>query len=317
MTPLVFLVGILVALAVGLLLYGLAPMLQPKTRVEDILETWTETDVFGNGAGQERSSRILDSVDRRVAKRGFAAAVKRDLARADLALTVTEYMLVRVGLIAVFFVLGFVIQRNVLVALIAAAVGFVLPLTYVRIRQGKRLRAFNAQLPDLLDQMVGSLRVGYGLSQSVEWVGRQMPAPAGTEFSRVVREMQLGWTLPEALNSMVRRMQSDDLALIVTAIEIHHETGGRLADILETVSHTIRERVRVQREINVLTSQQRYSGYVLLVMPIALAGVLMVLSPEYEGQLFTPGPTLCIPIGAGLMMFLGFLIMRRIVEIDV
>ena len=314
---LVFLVGILVALAVGLLIYGLGQMLQPKDTVEERLEAWMASAVAGEDAGHESSSRLLDSVDRRVAKRGFAAAVKRDLARADLSLTVTEYLLVRVGLIAAFFVLGFAIQQNLLVALIAAAIGFVLPLTYVRIRQGKRLRAFNAQLPDVLDQMVGSLRVGYGLSQSVEWVGRQMPDPAGAEFNRVVREMQLGWSLPEALNSMVQRMVSDDLALIVTAIEIHHETGGRLADILETVGHTIRERVRVQREINVLTSQQRYSGYVLLVMPIALAGVLMVLSPEYEGQLFQPGPTLCIPIGAGLMMILGFLLMRRIVEIDV
>ncbi len=165
--------------------------------------------------------------------------------------------------------------------------------------------------------MVGSLRVGYGLSQSVEWVGRQMPEPAGDEFNRVVREMQLGWSLPEALESMVRRIMSDDLALIVTAIDIHYETGGRLADILETVAHTIRERIRVQREINTLTSQQRYSGYVLMVMPIALAVVLMLLSPELESQLFAPGPTLCIPIGAGLMMILGFLIMRRIVEIDI
>jgi tight adherence protein B len=312
---LVFLVGILVTLAVGILLYGLGQVLQPQDTVEERLEAWLVSS--SADVASEPSSRLIDSLDRRVAGRDFAANVRRDLARADLSLTVAEYMLIRIGLIAVLFVLGFALGRNLLVALLAAAVGFVAPLTYLRVRQGKRLRAFSAQLPDVLDQMVGSLRVGYGLSQSIEWVGRQMPDPAGAEFSRVVREMQLGWSLPEALNSMVRRMMSDDLALIVTAIEIHYETGGRLADILETVGHTIRERVRVQREINVLTAQQRYSGYVLIIMPIALAAVLMVLSPEYEGQLFTPGPTLCIPIGAGLMMILGFLLMRRIVEIDI
>mgnify|MGYP001077630993 CR=1 FL=1 len=313
----VYLVGFLVALAAGVLIYGLGQVLQPKDSVEERLEAWVANDLASKDAGSEPSSRLLDDVERRVAKRSFAARVRQDLSRADVSLTVTEYMLVRAGLVVAFFLVGFALQRNALVGLLAAAVGYVAPLTYLRVRQGKRLRAFNAQLPDVLDQMVGSLRVGYGLSQSVEWVGRQMPAPAGVEFQRVVREMALGWSLPEALESMVRRIDSDDLALIVTAIEIHYETGGRLADILETVSHTIRERIRVQREINVLTSQQRYSGYVLLVLPIALAGVLMVLSPEYEGQLFTPGPTLCIPIGAGLMMLLGFLIMRRIVEIDV
>lgn len=313
----VFLVGILVALAAGVLFYGLGQVLQPGDTVEERLEAWVAFNAARVDGEPESASRFLDSVDRRMARRGFATAIRQDLARADLSLTVTEYMLARIGLIAVFFALGFLLQRNVLVALLLAAIAFVAPLTYVRARQGRRLRAFNGQLPDVLDQMVGSLRVGYGLSQSVEWVGRQMPNPAGAEFTRVVREMQLGWSLPEALQSMVHRLDSDDLALIVTAIEIHHETGGRLADILETVAHTIRERIRVQREINVLTSQQRYSGYVLMVMPIALAGVLMLLSPEYEGQLFTPGPTLCIPIGAGLMMILGFLIMRRIVEIDI
>jgi tight adherence protein B len=312
----IFLVGVLVALAAGMLVYGMGQLLQPRDTVEERLEAWAEAEASGAVVKRD-SSRLLDSVDKRVASRGFAAQMRRDLARADLSLTVTEYIAARTGLVVVFFILGLVARGNLIVAALLAAIAYAAPLTYVRVRQGRRLRAFNAQLPDVLDQMVGSLRVGYGLSQSVEWVGRQMPAPAGTEFLRVVREMQLGWTLPEALASMVRRMMSDDLALIVTAIEIQYETGGRLADILETVAHTIRERIRVQREINVLTSQQRYSGYVLMVMPIALAAVLMIISPEYESQLFTPGPTLCIPIGAALMMILGFLVMRRIVEIDV
>ncbi|NLF12026.1 MAG: secretion system protein F [Anaerolineaceae bacterium] len=312
-----FLVGILVALAAGVLLYGLGHALQPEDSVEERLEAWMTADVAGEAAGGEHSSGLLAGVDRRVARRGFAAVIRQDLARAALSLTVTEWLLLRVGLVVVAFLLGFALQRNLILALFLAAIAYAAPITYLRVRQGRRLRAFNAQLPDVLDQMVGSLRVGYGLSQSVEWVGRQMPDPAGDEFNRVVREMQLGWSLPEALESMVRRIMSDDLALIVTAIDIHYETGGRLADILETVSHTIRERIRVQREINTLTSQQRYSGYVLMVMPIALAVVLMLLSPEYESQLFAPGPTLCIPIGAGLMMILGFLIMRRIVEIDI
>jgi tight adherence protein B len=137
------------------------------------------------------------------------------------------------------------------------------------------------------------------------------------EFERVVREIRLGRTLHEALNSMLNRIDSDDLALVITAIDIQYRVGGALADILEMVAHTIRERVRIMGEIRVMTAQQRYSGYVLMFLPIALGIVLYIMNPEYESQLFTPGPTLCIPIGAGIMMIIGFLIMRRIVDIEV
>ncbi|MFN2242630.1 MAG: type II secretion system F family protein, partial [Anaerolineae bacterium] len=123
--------------------------------------------------------------------------------------------------------------------------------------------------------------------------------------------------LLEALDTMVRRIPSDDLALIVTAIKIQYEVGGSLAEILEIVAHTIRERVRIMREINVLTAQQRYSGYVLMIMPIALAIFLIIINPEYELRLFEPGPTLCIPIGAGVLMIVGYILMRRIVDIEV
>ena len=215
------------------------------------------------------------------------------------------------------FLLGFLIQRNLFVGLLVAAVGFLLPVVYIRSRQSKRRREFDRQLPDVLDHLVGSLRAGYGLLQAVEWVAKQLPHPAGTEFDRVIREVQLGRSLGDSLDSMVRRIDSDDLALIITAIKIQHEVGGSLAEILETVAHTIRERVRIQREIMVLTSQQRYSGYVLMFMPIALGFILFLINPEYEMRLFTPGPTLCIPIGTGIMMVIGFFVMRRIVDIEV
>jgi tight adherence protein B len=230
---------------------------------------------------------------------------------------VTEYLMIRVGLVVLFSALGFLIQRNLLVALILGVVGLFLPTVYVRTRQSGRLKKFDSQLPDVLDHIQGSLRAGYGLLQAVEWVAKQLPNPAGAEFDRVIRETQLGRGLMESLESMVRRIPSDDLALIVTAIKIQYEVGGSLAEILEVVAHTIRERVRIMREIQVLTSQQRYSGYVLMVMPIALAIFLIIFNPEYEMRLFQPGPTLCIPIGAAVLMVLGYFIMRRIIDIEV
>jgi tight adherence protein B len=312
------LVGIAVMMALFVLFIGLSRVLEPSGDLEQRIEDWVR-GVGGDDSGvvQEEMDSFMGRVEESVGRRDFAASIKEDLARADLSLTVTEYLIIRVALVVLFAGLGFLIQRNLLVALIVGVVGLFLPTLYVRSRQSGRLKKFNSQLPDVLDHLQGSLRAGYGLLQAVEWVSKQLPNPAGAEFDRVIREVQLGRGLMEALESMVRRIPSDDLALIVTAIKIQYEVGGSLAEILEVVAHTIRERVRIMREIQVLTAQQKYSGYVLMVMPIALAIFLIIVNPEYEMRLFEPGPTLCIPIGAAVLMVSGYFIMRRIVDIEV
>ena len=311
-------VGIAVALAVALLLGGLSRALESSGSLEQRIEDWVSGESWDDsGLAQEEVDSFLGRVEESVGRQGFAASMKEDLARADLTLTVTEYLLIRTALVVLFGGLGFLLQRNLLVALIMAVLGLFLPTLYIRSRQSGRLKKFDSQLPDVLDHLQGSLRAGYGLLQAVEWVSKQLPNPAGAEFDRVIREVQLGRGLMDALESMVRRIPSDDLALIITAIKIQYEVGGSLAEILEIVAHTIRERVRIMREIQVLTSQQRYSGYVLMLLPIGLAAFLMVVNPEYEMLLFTPGPTLCIPIGAVVLMVMGYFIMRRIVDIEV
>ena len=318
-------VGLLVAGAVGLALYGLSRAMQPTGDTEERIDKWIRQASQRGGRqpseGKEnalaRQGSLASRMDRLYVRRGFAANIATDLARADLSLTVTEYLVLCLGLALAGFTIGYMVGRNVPFSALLGLVCVFLPSIYVSRRQASRLSQFSRQLPDVLDRLIGSLRAGYGLSQAVEWVAKQMPDPAGGEFARVVREMQLGRTLAQALDSMVRRLDSDDLALIVTAIQIHHEVGGSLAEILATVAETIRERVRIQREIRVLTAQQRFSGYVLIALPIGLAIFLYIMNPEYEGRLFEPGPTLCIPIGAGIMMLIGYLIMRRIVQIEV
>jgi len=317
-------VGLIVAAAMGLALYALSRAMQPAEEIQEQIEKWIGSRLRGargpgegNGQALARQSSLMSRMDRLLAQRGFAASLAADLARANLSLTVTEYLAMCLGLALAGFAIGYLVGRNLPFSVLLALVCVFLPQIFVGRRQATRLNTFNRQLPDVLERLVGSLRSGYGLSQAVEWVAKQMPDPAGSEFDRVVREMQLGRSLAQALDSMVRRIDSDDLALIVTAIQIHYEVGGSLAEILETVSETIRERVRIQREIRVLTAQQRFSGYVLIALPIGLAILLYIMNPEYEGRLFEPGPTLCIPIGAGIMMILGYLLMRRIIEIEV
>ena len=321
-------VGGLVAAAVVLALLGLARMGRSQGDVEEGIEKWiNQGSPISPGAGSQaaggadhtlaRHSSLVNKVDQVLAQRGLAASLATDLARADLSLTVAEYLMLSVGLALAGFLIGYVIGHNAAFSGLLGLVCALVPQFYVNRRQASRLSGFNRQLPDVLERLVGSLRAGYGLSQAVEWVAKQMPNPAGGEFARVVREMQLGRSLVQALESMVRRLDSDDLALIATAIQIHYEVGGSLADILETVAETIRERVRIQREIRVLTAQQRFSGYVLIALPIGLAIFLYIMNPDYEGRLFEPGITLCIPIGAALMMMFGYLIMRKIIQIEV
>ena len=311
------LVGVLVVAAVAALLVALRRTMQPADVVETRLQAWVQRGPRDIGPEAEKAPRQKRGAALVAEVPGWRRTIARDLARADLSMTVGEYLAIRIGIVLVAFLIGFLVRGNLLLGLLLGIVAHFIPPAYIRLRQARRLQAFNRQLPDVLDQLVGSLRVGYGLTQSVEWVAEQMPPPAGEEFDRVIREIQLGQPLPNALDNMVRRIGSDDLAMIVVAIKIQHESGGSLADILQTVAHTIRERVRIQREINVLTAQQRYSGYTMMLLPIGLAILLMLLNPEYEMQLFTPGPTLCIPITTGIMMILGFFAMRRIINIEV
>ena len=142
-----------------------------------------------------------------------------------------------------------------------------MPFLYLRMRQARRLKALVEQIPDVMTLLVGGLRAGYGLNQAIEAVVQQMPAPSSIEFGRVTRAVALGVPLQRALKDMAERVGSDDLTLVVTAINVQYEMGGNLATVLDSISQTVRERIRITREIRVLTAQQRFTGYVLAAFP--------------------------------------------------
>jgi tight adherence protein B len=144
-----------------------------------------------------------------------------------------------------------------------------------------------------------------------------MDAPASEEFRRVRREVGLGLPLSQALANMHARMENDDLYLVITAVNINTQVGGNLSVMLESVTTTIRERVRLFSEVRALTSQQRYSGYLLTLMPFIVAAVLFILNPDYISKLFEPGIYLCIPIGALVFVLLGNIIIRAMSKINV
>ena len=252
-----------------------------------------------------------DVLDRRLATR-----VQRDLARADLRLRVAEYYYIRFGLMfglaAILLVL-----RDPLSAFVGALIGYFGPRVWVGRRISSRLNAFNKQLPDTIVLLSNSLRAGSSFLQSIELVSRESPSPMGSEMGRVVREVNLGLGMEEALSNMVRRIKSDDLDLMVTAIGVQQQVGGNLAEILDTIAFTIRERIRIKGEIRTLTAQGRYSGYLVAFLPIAIAVTLNLINPDFMRPLFTEliGQILT---GVGLvMMAIGFLAIRKITDIKV
>ena len=276
------------------------------------------------------SSVALAQLNRVVERRDFGANLAREIARADLKIKVSEYLAIWAGaivglpLLFVVLSLGLPALRNPIALLIAALIGFMLPRFWLGRRKSGRLNAFNKQLPDTITLLANALRAGSSFLQAIELVVRESRPPVSTEFGRVIREVNLGLPFEQAMENMVRRVRSEDLELMATAINIQHTVGGNLAEILDSIAYTIRERIRIKGEIRTLTAQQRLSGYVVGFLPIALAGFLFVAAPNFMAPMFqNPPEALGLPLGVvilafgGFMMFIGFLLIRKIVDIEV
>ena len=246
----------------------------------------------------------------------FATKVQRDLARANLKLRVAEYYYIRIGVSLALGVLLFVF-RDPVSGVIGFVLGYFLPRFWIGRRISGRLSSFNKQLPDTITLLSNSLRAGSSFLQSIELVSREGGPPMSEEMGRVVREVNLGLGMEEALHNLVRRIKSDDLDLMVTAIGIQQQVGGNLAEILDTIAFTIRERVRIKGDINTLTAQGRVSGYLVAFLPIALGAALNAINPSFMEPLFTQTiGRILIGVGA-VMMIIGFLAIRKITDIKV
>jgi tight adherence protein B len=333
--PMTLAVAGVAAAAIFLIAIGVATS-GGNSQLSQRLERYASADAkkaaAGGGGLQEmiQSSVALAQLNKVVEQRDFGANLARDIARADLKLKVSEFLaiwaasIVGIPLLMVVLSLGLPTLRNPIVLLIGVLFGFFLPRLWLGRRKAGRLNAFNKQLPDTITLLANALRAGSSFLQAIELVVRESRPPVSTEFSRVIREVNLGLPFEQALENMVRRVRSDDLELMATAISIQHTVGGNLAEILDSIAYTIRERVRIQGEIKTLTAQQRLSGYVVGFLPIGLAGFLFVAAPNFMDPMFrNPPDVLGLPAGVvilifgGIMMFIGFMFIRKIVDIEV
>lgn len=269
---------------------------------------------------QQKKNALVEVADRAVGDTKWGKGARAQLARADLKLTVGEYFGLHIVSVAgmAFISLFLLFPMQAVPAIIAAGAGFFLPRLYVARKQAQRLKKFELQMPDMLGMWVNSLRAGYSVLQSLEAIAREMPDPTSTEIQRVVREVQLGIPLEQALDHMLERMPSAELDLCFTAVNIQREVGGNLAEILEVIGHTIRERIKLFGEIRVLTAQGRITGWLISGLPIFLGIVLFLINPRYMSNLFSnPGcgwPMLAV---GAFMIVAGMAAIQRIVSIDI
>lgn len=326
MLPLIIVGGIAMLLIMGA---GIALLSGRSSTVDERLEEFVGSGEILDFEPERavREDRVADRIDRSMAKRGFFTKTKTRLAKADIKLRVIEYLLfqlfsaVATGVIA-YFALG----QNVVLAIIGVGVGLLIPGIYVNYAAKKRIRAFDNQLSDTLNLWVNALRSGYSVLQGMEAIATELPPPVSVEFERVVQEVRLGLSVTQALGNMLRRVPSEDLDLVITAVNIQREVGGNLAEVLDTISFTIRERVRIKGEIRTLTAQGRLSGWIISFLPIVLGFILFLINPEYMEQLWIREepiilnvlPCGWIVIAVGLIMTgIGMFAIQKIVDIEV
>jgi tight adherence protein B len=319
--------GILVAVGVMLGFAAVWRGVRGRDPAEERLQRYATMEVAASADEDEQGGTQrgrLAGLGRLLAGFGLGPRLAAALARADLPLTAAEFVLVVLAAGLLGFLVGVVRVGPRLGAALGPIIGLALggvsgfvPIVYLQVRQRQRQRAFTEQLPDVLTLLVGALRAGHGLSQALDMLVDQIPAPAKTEFARVMRAVSLGMPVQRALRDMAQRVGSDDVDLVVTAVTVQYEMGGNLAETLETIGDTVRDRIELLRQVRVLTAQQRLTGYVLGAWPIVTTVVMFVVNPDYMGRLFAPGWIRLLPAAAGTMQVLGFFVMRRILDIEV
>ncbi len=313
--PLLF--GILLALSVLLGFIGLWSLTNVRDPVEERMRKYgVSQELAGEEEEKKSRRRSLTGLARLLTGFGLGHRLARSLMRAGFPFTAAEYTVIILAAAVVGFTVG-TLAMGYSLGIVLGLLGLVLPVMYLRYKEGQRVRAITWQLPDALTLLVGALRADLGLSQAMQFLADNLPPPASVEFAWVSRAVSLGMPVNQALREMADRVGSDDLALMVTAVTVQSEMGGNLAETLETIGETVRERIRMFRQVRVLTAQQRLSGYILTAAPIFLAFWLFLTQPDYIGRLFQPGPIRLVPVVAVVLQVVGFLVIRKIMDIEI
>ncbi|NLB46536.1 MAG: type II secretion system protein F [Microbacteriaceae bacterium] len=306
------------ALVSGLVLMFVRPKSAlDRLRYYDQLRETPDAAAVGGEYSSRVTSSMMGAVGYVAGKRGMGAFVYEQLERAGWPLRPTEYIAAHLLLVVAIGAVVTWVSWSLLIGVLAIVLAVFVPLMIVDGRIRARERAFEEQLPDVLNLIAGALRAGWGLQQSLDLVVEQMAPPVSTEFARAQTEVRLGRPVEEALETVAHRMRSEDFSWAGTAIGIQRDVGGNLAEVLDLVAATIRDRGALKRQISGLTAEGRLSAWILLILPFALVALFMVINPGYLAALFTSTLGLSMLLGGCVLLLVGALWLRSVVTIEV
>lgn len=285
-------------------------------RVRKLNQPASTTSASGVTTDEARISAIpaLETLLRRNER--FTAAVQQLLLEADVRMSVGVFLAASFATAALGWALGLLAVKMVVVGLVLAALGAAIPYAIVNHKRTKRLQVFEEQFPEAIDLIARALRAGHAFTTGLNIAADEMPDPVGGEFKRAFDQQNFGMSMPEALKGMARRVPVIDARFFVTAVLTQRESGGNLAEILDNLSHVMRERFKVRRQIRVTSAHGRMSGWVLSLMPPALAAVLFTIQPAYMRLLVEDPLGLRLVVAAICLQALGMYIISRLIRIE-
>lgn len=316
-----FLIAILTALLCFILFYL---FLGKRKADKDVRLRMAKLENLGNTETQESSEkeagflvlRFIRTVARQLRRIHNSEELDFRMQQADWPLLGSEFQVIVYSLGLLLGLILFLLTMELANFFLGAGAGVFFGFFYLKRCIKQRRQKFVNQLGDCLMMVANALRAGFSFLQAMELVSREMDAPLGSEFRKVIGEMNVGSSLETALSNMSKRMESPDFDLVVTAVLIQRQVGGNLSQILDTISDTIRERIRMKAEILTLTAQGRFSGMILLALPFIVCGFIMIVNPGYlQPMLNSPAGQIALLFGL-VLEFIGFLVIKRIVDID-
>lgn len=286
------------------------------------IENYTKgQEGYHQDENQKRKEKIgtknfLRSAGKIFASRSFTKKVEEELSKAGIPLRGEEYLVINSMTFFMGGLLGFFV-RGIGAGIVLGVLGLMGPFLFVKRKKHQRLDKINSEIGDCLTVMTNSLRAGYSLQQTIDLVSNEMTGPLAVEFKKTLREINFGTPTEKALTNLASHVESEDVDLMVTAVLIQRQIGGNLAEILDNISHTIRERIRIKGEIKTLTAQGRISGIIIGLMPPAIFAILLVINPTYIKVLFESKTGFFIMLGGVVSELLGVVIIKKIVNIEV
>jgi tight adherence protein B len=314
------------AIVMGFLAY-IQMMASPRASMERRLghivggEADLEVVALGNDALRSSGKRSFTTIASFLDRRNLTERIQQDLDRADMKLSVSEFVALRIFMGLIFASIAMLIFGTQgihgLFVLGIGAVGYKLPLFKMKMAQGGRLKKINEQLLEALTMLSSSLRAGFGLMQGMDILAREMAHPMSTEMRRFISDINVGSSTEDALQNLSKRCGSADVDIVITAMIIQQTTGGNLAEILDNVNETMRERVRIRGEIKTLITQQAMSGWVIGLLPPVVAFFIFLVNPLYMEPLYKEAIGWAMLAGACFMEFVGVMIIKKIITIEV